>query len=268
MLTPNDVRKGDMINTTDGTTFIVADNRKGIRREVIEQATKDRGIAYVFDWYCRLSPGTDCDPYPSTWSGSERITLPPKYLESAEVIGRTIDVQAPPVVKPVPPVLGSLRDSWKGAIAVTDGHVSDCTAPVPTADDVSAIFPTDGTMMFDGGRLTKRDNARLLRRRQDRRTTLESARPIWNDNVASAVTRVYPTDGPMTSERNDGRPIQMFHSHDKRLCLYLDASRYKLASTVGKVENWKAPKAQGGGVVGYDKKGNATVIIMPVVLSR
>tara|TARA_Y100000310_G_C20655818_1_gene801914 strand:+ start:143 stop:982 length:840 start_codon:yes stop_codon:yes gene_type:complete len=279
MLTPNDVRAGDMINTADGTTFIVKDNKKGIRRQVQDLQTKDTGVAYVFDWYCRLSSKGGRTVLGTVGvHDTERITLPAKYREAADVIGRTIDVTCLPGPTPEPVKLGSLRHAWKGAIEIE---------AVDT--DVSYQFPTDGAIMFDGGRLTKRDTARLLRRRQDRQCTLKSARDIWQANIDAATIDVIETDVPASKTWGANRPLQgmivagkvcadgtTFIVKDNKkgirrrvqdLLIYVDASKYVLACKVGKVQRWKAA-GKAAGMVGYNKAGKATVVIMPVVLNR
>jgi len=241
VIVPNDVRKGDVINTSDGTTFRVVDNKKGISRQVQTLDKQDRGIAYVFDWYCRLSDG-------------EKITFPADYLRKAATIGRTISINAPPttpVLDPVPVKLGNLRDSWRGAIEIS-----------ADSGDRTHQYPTDGLMIFDGSRINKGDVGRLLRRRQeDRSVTWESARRIWLDNVDNATSLV--TETGSADPGKDGRPVTMLHDTGRFLCVYVDASRFVLASKVGKVHSWRAADATSG-IVGRDRDGQPTVVLMPI----
>jgi len=44
---PNDVKRGELVNTADGTTFRVMDNKKGISRRVQDIGNKDSGVSYV-----------------------------------------------------------------------------------------------------------------------------------------------------------------------------------------------------------------------------
>ena len=253
MIVPNDVKRGDLINTSDGTTFVVNDNKKGIRRSVTEYVTKDRGISYVFDWYCRIEK--TYQPYgKNRLVSSERITMPADYLRKASIIGRTIDVNMPPtapVLDPVPVTLGGLRDSWRGAIEIS-----------ADSGDRTHQYPTDGHMLFDGSRINKGDVSRLLRRRQiDRSVTWEGARRIWLDNIDNATSLITET-GPADPGK-DGRPVTMLHDTGRFLCVYVDASRYTLASKIGKVCSWKAADATSG-IVGRDRDGQPTVVLMPM----
>lgn len=248
---PNDVRKGELVNTADGTTFRIMDDKRGIRRQVQTLDKSERASAYVFDWHCRLSDG-------------ERITMPADYLKKASAIGRTISVNMPPdtpVLDPVPVKLGALRDAWKGAIQIYTEFNGKQT-PVPAENDRTHQYPTDGHMLFDGSLINKGDVGRLLRRRQeDRSVTWEGARRIWLDNVDNATSLVTET-GPAEPGK-DGRPVTMLHDTGRFLCVYVDSSRFALASKVGKVCSWKAKDATSG-IVGRDRDGQPTVVLMPI----
>jgi len=78
MLTPNDIRKGDVVATTDGDVLTVVDNGRGIRRRVTidERPTRLVGSAYVFNWYKRINPDGTTDG----------IEIPSTYLKKAETI--------------------------------------------------------------------------------------------------------------------------------------------------------------------------------------
>jgi hypothetical protein len=238
---PNDVKRGELVNTADGTTFRVMDDRKGIRRRVQDIGNKDNGVSYVFDWYCRLSDG-------------EKITFPADYVRKASAIGRTISINAPPttpVLDPVPVKPGNLRDSWRGAIEIS-----------ADSGDRTHQYPTDGLMLFDGSRINKGDVSRLLRRRQtDRNATWEQVRRVWLDNIDGATSLITET-GPAEPGK-DGRPVTMLHDTGKFLCVYVDASRFTLAKKVGKVCSWKAKDATSG-IVGRDRDGHPTVVLMPI----
>jgi len=185
------------------------------------------------------------------------------WLE-AEAIGRTIDVNMPPtapVLDPVPVKLGGLRHAWDGAIQIYTEFNGKQT-PVPAENDRTHQYPTDGLMIFDGSLINKGDVGRLLRRRQeDRSVTWESARRIWLDNIDNATSLVTET-GPADPGK-DGRSVTMLHDSGKFLCVYVDSSRYTLASKIGKVCSWKAKDATSG-IVGRDKDGQPTVVLMPI----
>ena len=89
MLTPNDIRKGDVVATTDGDVLTVVDNGRGIRRRVtidegptklaiILGASGDTGSAYVFNWHKRVNPDGTTDG----------IEIPSAYLKNARTLAK------------------------------------------------------------------------------------------------------------------------------------------------------------------------------------
>ena len=76
MLTPNDIRKGDVVATRDGEVLTVVDNGRGIRRWVTIDG--DTGSAYVFDWHKRINPDGTTDG----------ISIPAAYLKKARTIAK------------------------------------------------------------------------------------------------------------------------------------------------------------------------------------
>ena len=77
LLSPNDVKAGQLVLLAGGDIVTVRDNRKGVSRE-IETENGGRGSAYVFDWeYARNSAGEMCE-----------IKLPASYLSKKDIIAR------------------------------------------------------------------------------------------------------------------------------------------------------------------------------------
>jgi len=165
------------------------------------------------------------------------------------------------LLDPAPVKFGALRHAWKGAIQIYT-EFNGKQPSVPAENDRTHQYPTDGLMIFDGSRINKGDVGRLLRRRQeDRSVTWESARRIWLDNVDNATSLV--TETGSADPGKDGRPVTMLHDTGRFLCVYVDASRFVLASRVGKVHSWRAADATSG-IVGRDRDGQPTVVLMPI----
>jgi hypothetical protein len=257
VITPNDVRKGDVVSCSDGTIAHVLDDKKGIRRQVSIEG--DKGTVYVFDWYARISSAT------ATLVESERINMPGEYLKKQARI-EVDGIRTGADLEPEPQKLGSLRDAWGGYITLFTPFGGKQT-PVPAENDVSGQYPTDASIMFDGERIRKTDLARLMKRPQygkpqdNRMVSIDSARDLWRAAIDATLTRITPTDGPI--DGTQGRKVQLLHSDDKHLCVTVDASRYHLACKVGRVETWQGVEPLRA-IVGRDKSGYPTVILMPL----
>jgi len=76
MLTPNDIRKGDVVATRDGDVLTVVDNGRGIQRRITIDG--DTGSAYVFNWHKRVNPDGTADG----------IEIPSAYLKKARTIAK------------------------------------------------------------------------------------------------------------------------------------------------------------------------------------
>ena len=151
------------------------------------------------------------------------------------------------------------RSTWSGLVTLTADHRSDVNATVTAGDDVSASWPSDGSMMFNGALLTARDQYRLRRRTSGRTCQVDTATDIWKKAVAGAKLEIEKT------EEVEGKtgPVFLMHSNDKKLVVNMDAHKLALCQEVGQVATWRASDASSA-IVGYTLDETPACILMPL----
>ena len=151
------------------------------------------------------------------------------------------------------------RATWGGLVTLTADHRSDVNAPVPAENDVSASWPSDGSMMFNGALLTARDQYRLRRRTSGRTCQVDTATDIWKKAVDGADIGISKT------EEVEGKygPMVLMHSDDKKLVVNMDANKMALCEEVGQVNTWRASDASSA-IVGYTLDETPACILMPL----
>ena len=244
MLTPNDIRKGDVVATTDGDVLTVVDNGRGIQRRITIDG--DTGSAYVFNWHKRANlDGT-----------TDGIEIPSAYLKKAETIaGDGVRVSVPKKKQP----LATFR-SWKGQR--------------PTDSD-DAI--TDGNTMFSVSALTPSTLKRLSRVNKDykrlekghglRPVPTDTVNTIWTDAVVNArrpATIAETSDISTTDaigQTVDDVPVSRLLL-DNGESVHVDARKLALAQKLTKSEKIRARDSRHP-IVGYIDDV-PVYIIMPV----
>ena len=185
------------------------------------------------------------------------------------------------------PKLGHLRHAWNGAVTLFDdiskGEQLERKFAAPingvatleketfvSGANVSASYPTDGSMMFDGAMISKSDTRRLLRRSFDPNkrspSALSSAVLIWNTAVQAKAEKLATTSDPFVVESiGPDRPVIKLGTVQGHT-VTVDASRYSLADSIGQVEYWYRQTDNGSAraLIGRQFGGNVSVILMPL----
>ena len=166
------------------------------------------------------------------------------------------------------PKLGHLRHAWNGAVTLFDDISKG--EQLESGANVSASYPTDGSMMYDGAMISKSDTRRLLRRSFDPNkrspSALSSAVEIWRHAVQANAEKLATTSDPFVVESiGPDRPVINLHTVQGH-AVTVDASRYSLADSIGKVEYWYRQTDNGSAraLIGRQFDGVASVILMPL----